>query len=578
MQSIALENYNNWLNEPYFDEATKQELWEIKGNKEEIEERFYKELEFGTAGLRGVIGAGTNRINKYIIRKTAQGLANYIKTKGREAKERGVVIAYDCRRMSREFAEESARVFTGNGIKTYLFNDLRSTPELSFAIRYLNCISGVVVTASHNPPEYNGYKVYWEDGAQIATDRAGAITDSIASIDDFGSIEILDKEEAQHRGLLVYLDEKIDNAYIEEVKKQSLRGDIVKKITDDFRIVFTPLHGTGNIPVRRVLKEIGFNNVFVVPEQELPDSEFSTVEYPNPEDKKAFKLAIELAKEKDAHLIIGTDPDCDRVGAIVKDKDEEYIILTGNQIGALLVNYILGTLDEKNRLPQNGVIIKTIVTSEMGANIAKGYNIETINTLTGFKYIGEKIKQFEETGEKTFLFGYEESYGYLAGTHARDKDAVVGSMLICEMAAYYHSMGMNLYDAMMHLYDKYGYFLEDLKSITLEGKDGLEKMQGIMEHFRTDILKTIGDKKVLYMEDYESQKRIRLDNSSDTEEIKLPRSNVIKFILEDEGWVCLRPSGTEPKLKIYGGFRGDTMDKSKEILTTTMNWIENKIK
>lgn len=578
MQSIALENYNNWLNEPYFDEATKQELWEIKGNKEEIEERFYKELEFGTAGLRGVIGAGTNRINKYIIRKTAQGLANYIKTKGREAKERGVVIAYDCRRMSREFAEESARVFTGNGIKTYLFNDLRSTPELSFAIRYLNCISGVVVTASHNPPEYNGYKVYWEDGAQIATDRAGAITDSIASIDDFGSIEILDKEEAQHRGLLVYLDEKIDDAYIEEVKKQSLRGDIVKKITDDFRIVFTPLHGTGNIPVRRVLKEIGFNNVFVVPEQELPDSEFSTVEYPNPEDKKAFKLAIELAKEKDAHLIIGTDPDCDRVGAIVKDKDEEYIILTGNQIGALLVNYILGTLDEKNRLPQNGVIIKTIVTSEMGANIAKRYNIETINTLTGFKYIGEKIKQFEETGEKTFLFGYEESYGYLAGTHARDKDAVVGSMLICEMAAYYHSMGMNLYDAMMHLYNKYGYFLEDLKSITLEGKDGLEKMQGIMEHFRTDILKTIGDKKVLYMEDYESQKRIRLDNSSDTEEIKLPRSNVIKFILEDEGWVCLRPSGTEPKLKIYGGFRGDTMDKSKEILTTTMNWIENKIK
>lgn len=578
MQSIALESYNNWLNEPYFDEATKQELWEIKGNKEEIEERFYKELEFGTAGLRGIIGAGTNRINKYIVRKTAQGLANYIKTEGKKAKERGVVIAYDCRRMSREFAEESARVFTGNGIKTYLFNGLRSTPELSFAIRYLNCISGVVVTASHNPPEYNGYKVYWEDGAQIATDRAVAITDSIASIDDFGNIEILDKEEAQHRGLLIYLDEKIDDAYIEEVKKQSLRGDIVKKVTDDFRIVFTPLHGTGNIPVRRVLKEIGFNNVFVVPEQEMPDSEFSTVEYPNPEDKKAFKLAIELAEEKDAHLIIGTDPDCDRVGAIVKDKDGEYIILTGNQIGALLVNYILGTLDEKNELPQNGVIIKTIVTSEMGPNIAKRYNIETINTLTGFKYIGEKIKQFEETGEKTFLFGYEESYGYLAGTHARDKDAVVGSMLICEMAAYYHSMGMNLYDAMMHLYDEYGYFLEDLESITLEGKDGLEKMQGIMEHFRTHILKTIGDKKVLYIEDYESQKRVRLDNSSAVEEIELPESNVIKFILEDEGWVCLRPSGTEPKLKIYGGFKGDTMDESREILTTTMNWIENKIK
>ncbi len=577
MQSVVLKNYNNWLNAPYFDEATKQELWKIKDDEKEIEDRFYKELEFGTAGLRGIIGAGTNRMNKYIVRKTAQGLANYIKTKGSEAEERGVVIAYDCRRMSKEFAEESACVFANNGIKAYLFDDLRSTPELSFAIRYLNCISGVVVTASHNPPEYNGYKVYWEDGAQIATDKAQAITDSIASINDFESIGILDKEEAKNRGLLIYLDEQIDNAYIEEVKKQSLREDIVKKVTDDFRVVFTPLHGTGNIPVRRVLKEIGFNNVFVVPEQEMPDSEFSTVEYPNPEDKKAFKLAIELAKEKDAHLIIGTDPDCDRVGAIVKDRNEEYIILTGNQIGALLVNYVLKTLNEKNKLPQNGVIIKSIVTSEMGPNIAKQYNIETINTLTGFKYIGEKIKQFEETREKTFLFGYEESYGYLAGTHARDKDAVVGSMLICEMAAYYHSLGMNLYDALMDLYSKYGYFLEDLKSITLKGRDGLEKMQSIMEYFRTNVLKTIGDKKVLYIEDYESQQRTCLYGTGDIEEIKLPKSNVIKFILEDECWVCLRPSGTEPKLKIYGGFKGDTMDMSRESLVTTMGWIEDEV-
>lgn len=577
MQSVVLKNYNNWLNAPYFDEATKQELWKIKDNKKEIEDRFYKELEFGTAGLRGIIGAGTNRMNKYIVRKTAQGLANYIKTKGSEAEERGVVIAYDCRRMSKEFAEESACVFANNGIKAYLFDDLRSTPELSFAIRYLNCISGIVVTASHNPPEYNGYKVYWEDGAQIATDKAQAITDSIASIDDFESIGILDKEEAKNRGFLIYLDEQIDNAYIEEVKKQSLREDIVKKVTDDFRVVFTPLHGTGNIPVRRVLREIGFNNVFVVPEQEMPDSEFSTVEYPNPEDKKAFKLAIELAKEKDAHLIIGTDPDCDRVGAIVKDRNEEYIILTGNQIGALLVNYVLKTLNEKNKLPQNGVIIKSIVTSEMGPNIAKQYNIETINTLTGFKYIGEKIKQFEETGEKTFLFGYEESYGYLAGTHARDKDAVVGSMLICEMAAYYHSMGMNLYDALMDLYSKYGYFLEDLKSITLKGRDGLEKMQSIMEYFRTNVLKTIGDKKVLYIEDYESQQRTCLYGTGNVEEIKLPKSNVIKFILEDECWACLRPSGTEPKLKIYGGFKGDTMDMSRESLVTTMGWIEDEV-
>ncbi|HZK56670.1 MAG TPA: phospho-sugar mutase [Clostridia bacterium] len=578
MDSIALENYNNWLNEPYFDEATKQELWEIKDNKKEIEDRFYKELEFGTAGLRGIIGAGTNRINKYMVRKTAQGLASYIKTKGEEAKKRGVVIAYDCRRMSREFAEESARVFAGNGIKAYLFKDLRSTPELSFAIRYLNCISGVVVTASHNPPEYNGYKVYWEDGAQIATDKAKAITNSIASIDDFENVKILDKEEAKDKGLLTYLGEQVDDAYIKEVKKQSLRGETIKEVTDDFRVVLTPLHGTGRVPVKRVLKEIGFNNIFVVPEQEMPDSEFSTVEYPNPEDKKAFKLAIELAKKKDAHLIMGTDPDCDRVGAIVKDRDGEYIRLTGNQIGALLVNYILETLDEKGMLPQNGVIVKSIVTSEMGPNIAKHYNIETINTLTGFKYIGEKIKQFEETGERTFLFGYEESFGYLAGTHARDKDAVVGSMLICEMAAYYHSMKMNLYDAMMELYRKYGYFLEDLISITLEGKDGLRKMRDIMEYFRVNTLKTMGDKKVLYTEDYESQKRIYLHNNGKVEEIKLPKSNVIKFILEDECWVCLRPSGTEPKLKIYGGFRGDTMDESRESLTTTMAWIEKKVK
>lgn len=578
MDSVALKNYNNWLNEPYFDEATKQELLEIKDNKREIEDRFYKELEFGTAGLRGIMGAGTNRMNIYTVRKTAQGLANHIKTKGEDAKRRGVVIAYDCRRMSREFSEESAQVFAGNGIKAYLFKDLRSTPELSFAIRYLNCISGVVVTASHNPPEYNGYKVYWEDGAQIATDRAKAIIDSIASIDSFENIKIMDKEEAESKGLLTYLDEGIDDAYIEEVKKQSLRGGTIKKVTDDFRVVLTPLHGTGSMPVRRVLEEIGFNNIFFVPEQEMPDSEFPTVEFPNPEDKKAFELAIKLAQKKDAHLVMGTDPDCDRVGAIIKDRNGEYIILTGNQIGALLVNYILETLDEKDMLPQNGVIVKSIVTSEMGPNIAKHYNIETINTLTGFKYIGEKIKQFEETGEKTFLFGYEESFGYLAGTHARDKDAVVGSMLICEMAAYYYSLKMNLHDALMDLYNKYGYFLEDLISITLEGKDGLEKMRDIMEYFRVNTLKTMGNKKVLYIEDYESQKRTYLHNNGKVEEIKLPKSNVIKFILEDECWVCLRPSGTEPKLKIYGGFRGDTMDESRESLTTTMDWIEKKVR
>lgn len=578
MESKGLKNYEVWLNEPYFDEDMKTELNSIKHNRKEIEDRFYKELEFGTAGLRGVIGAGTNRMNKYIVRKTTQGLANYIKTKGEESKSRGVVIAYDSRRMSREFAEEAALVLAGNGIKAYLFNDLRSTPELSFAIRYLNCISGIVVTASHNPPEYNGYKVYWEDGAQIATEQARKVIGSIACVNDFEGIQILEKNQARDKGLLIYLDDKIDDAYIEEVKKQSLRGDIVNRMSDDFKIVFTPLHGTGNIPVRRVLKEIGFNNVFVVPEQEMPDSEFSTIDYPNPEDKKAFKLAIELAKKQDADIIIGTDPDCDRVGAIVKDRDGEYIVLTGNQTGALLVNYILEALKENNTLPENGVIIKTIVTSEMGANIAKDFGIETLNTLTGFKYIGERIKQFEDTGDKVFLFGYEESYGYLAGTHARDKDAVVTSMLICEMAAYYYSKGMNLYDALMGLYNRYGYFLEDLKSITLEGKDGLEKIATIMEYFRTNTLDKIGDKNVLYIEDYETQKRTYLDGSKDVEKIELPKANVVKFILEDEGWVCLRPSGTEPKLKIYGGFKGITLGDSRELLTSTIDWMEEKIK
>lgn len=577
MKSKVLINYKAWLEDPYIDEDTKKELESIKHDKEEIEDRFFKELEFGTAGLRGVIGAGTNRMNKYIVRKTTQGLANYIKIKGEKAKARGVVIAYDPRRMSREFAEEAAYVLSGNGIKTYLFNDLRPTPELSFAIRYLNCISGIVVTASHNPVEYNGYKVYWEDGAQIATEQAQEIIDSIACVNDFGSIKILEKSEAKEKGLLEYLDEKIDNAYIEEVKKQLLRGDIVKKVSDDFKVVFTPLHGTGNIPVRRILREVGFNNVFVVPEQELPDSEFSTVKYPNPEDKKAFKLAIELAKKEEANLIIGTDPDCDRVGVLVKDNMGEYIVLTGNQTGTLLVNYILESLKENNNLPENGVIIKTIVTSEMGANIAKEYGIKTLNTLTGFKYIGEKIKRFEKTGENTFLFGYEESYGYLAGTYARDKDAVVASMLICEMAAYYYSMGMNLYDALIELYNKYGYFLEDLKSITLEGKDGLEKIGTIMEYFRNNTLDAIGDKKVLAVEDYETQQRIYLDKSNDAEKIELPKANVVKFILENESWVCLRPSGTEPKLKIYCGVKEDTLEESRESLRKTIYWMEEKI-
>ena len=577
MESKAFKNYKAWLEEPYIDEDTKKDLILISHDKKEIEDRFYKELEFGTAGIRGIIGAGTNRINKYIVRKTTQGLADYIKTKGEDAKARGVVIAYDSRRMSREFAEEAASVLAGNGIKAYLFKDLRATPILSFAVRFLNCISGIVITASHNPAEYNGYKVYWEDGAQIAEEQAEAIIDSVARVTDFASIRTLDKDKAMDKGLLLYLDEKIDDAYIEEVRKQSLRGDIVRRVSDDFKVVFTPLHGTGNIPVRRVLEEIGFKNIFVVREQEMPDPEFSTVHYPNPEDKEAFKLAIGLAKEEDADLIIGTDPDCDRVGAVVKDNNGEYIVLTGNQTGALLVNYILEALKENDNLPENGVIIKTIVTSEMGAYIANEYGIETINTLTGFKYIGERIKRLEETGEKVFLFGYEESYGYLAGTYARDKDAVVASMLICEMAAYYYYKGMNLYDALIALYERYGYFLEDVRSISLEGRDGLEKTASIMDYFRANILDTIGDRKVLFIEDYKSRRRIYLDDYKDEERIELPSANVVKFVLENEGWITLRPSGTEPKLKIYGGFKGNTLEEGREVLKRAITWMEEKI-
>ena len=577
MDTNKRKNYELWIESPYIDQETIRELYNIHDNEREIEDRFYKELEFGTAGLRGIIGAGTNRMNKYTVRKVTQGLADYINTKGNEAKSRGVVIAYDCRRMSREFTEETAIVLAANGIKTYLFNDLRATPQLSFAIRYLNCISGIVITASHNPPEYNGYKVYWEDGAQIATEQAEAIIESISCVIDFGSIKTLKMEEAKEKGLVVYLDEKIEDAYITEVKKQSLRGDIVKAVTDDFKVVFTPLHGTGNIPVRRVLEEVGFKNVIVVPEQELPDSEFSTVKYPNPEDKEAFELAIKLATKEDANLIIGTDPDCDRVGAVVKDKNGEYVVLTGNQTGALLVNYILSGLVEKNRLVKDAVIIKTIVTSEMGADIAKSFGVNVLNTLTGFKYIGEKIKEFELTGDRTFLFGYEESFGYLAGTHARDKDAVVASMLICEMAAYYHSKEMNLYDALLELYNKYGFYLEDLKSITLEGKEGLDKIGNIMEFFRKEKLEFVDGKKVISFEDYMTCEKSYLGGDKVSEKIDLPKADVIKFILEDGAWIALRPSGTEPKLKIYGGVKERTLEESREVLTEMISFMDKVI-
>lgn len=538
------ERYLEWVNNPYFDEETKQELLNIKDNNKEIEDRFYKDLEFGTAGLRGFIAAGTNRINKYTVRRATYGLANYIiKNTTEEEKNRGVVIAHDNRHMSREFCMETASTLAACGIKAYIFDSLRTTPELSFAIRNLNAISGVVITASHNPPEYNGYKVYWEDGAQVMPNIANAITEEINSIVDYSTIPTLTDE---NKDLIIMLDEKQDTDFIEAVKKQVIRKELVKEIGKEFKIVYTPLCGTGNIPIRRALKEVGFENVIIVKEEENPDPNFAGIEYPNPEDQKALDRGINLAKEVGADLVIATDPDCDRVGVAVKTLNEEYELLTGNQIGGMLTNYIIEGLKEKNELKSNSTLIKTIVTSEFGADIAKSNNIEVLNVLTGFKFIGEKIKLFEENNEKTYLFGYEESYGYLVGTHARDKDGVVASVLISEMAAYYYANGKSLYEGLMDLYEKYGYFKEETISLTLSGIEGIAKINNIMAYFRENEIREINNTKVIEVKDY--QKGID----------SLPKANVLKYFLEDGSWIAIRPSGTEPKLKFYIATKGKT--------------------
>lgn len=538
------ERYLEWVNNPYFDEETKQELLNIKDNNKEIEDRFYKDLEFGTAGLRGVIAAGTNRINKYTVRRATYGLANYIiKNTTEEEKDRGVVIAHDNRHMSREFCMETASTLAACGIKAYIFDSLRTTPELSFAIRNLNAISGIVITASHNPPEYNGYKVYWEDGAQVMPDIANAITEEINSIVDYSTISTLTDE---NKDLIIMLDEKQDTDFIEVVKKQVIRKELVNEIGKEFKIVYTPLCGTGNIPIRRALKEIGFENVIIVKEEENPDPNFAGIEYPNPEDQKALDRGINLATEVGADLVIATDPDCDRVGVAVRTLSGEYELLTGNQIGGMLTNYIIESLKEKNELKSNSTLIKTIVTSEFGADIAKANNIEVLNVLTGFKFIGEKIKSFEENNEKTYLFGYEESYGYLVGTHARDKDGVVASVLISEMAAYYYANGKSLYEGLMDLYEKYGYFKEETISLTLSGIEGLAKINNIMAYFRENEIREINNTKVIEVKDY--QKGID----------SLPKANVLKYFLEDGSWIAIRPSGTEPKLKFYIATKGKT--------------------
>lgn len=562
------ETYNNWVENHYFDEKTRQELISIKEDEKEIEDRFYKNLEFGTAGLRGIIAAGTNRINIYTVRRATFGLANYIlKNTSKEEQARGVVIAHDNRFMSREFCIETANTLAACGIKAYIFDGLRTTPELSFAVRKLHTIAGVVITASHNPPEYNGYKVYWEDGAQVMPEIANAITEEINAIEDYSTIPTLSEE---NKDLVVLLDDKQDTAFIEAVKTQVIRKELVEKVGTDFKIVYTPLCGTGNVPVRRALKEAGFENVLVVKEEEMPDSNFAGIEYPNPEDKKALTRGIELAKAEGADLVMATDPDCDRVGVAVRTTSGEYAMLTGNQIGGMLTNYIIESQKAENKLKDNGVLIKTIVTSEFGADIAKSNNLEVMNVLTGFKFIGEKIKSFEENNnEKTYLFGYEESYGYLVGTHARDKDAVVASLLIAEMAAYYYSKGMSLYEGLQELYKKYGYFKEETISLTLAGKEGLEKIAEIISYFRNTNIESINNKKVVEVKDYAKG----IDG--------LPKSNVLKYFLEDESWVAVRPSGTEPKLKFYIAVKGNDeaeCDTKVAGIKANIDEIVNKLK
>ena len=545
-----MEIYNQWLESDYFDAETKQELENIKGNEKEIEDRFYTDLEFGTAGLRGIIAAGTNRINIYTVRRATFGLANYImKNTTEEEKNRGVVIAHDNRNMSREFCLEAANTLAACGIKAYIFDSLRTTPELSFAVRKLHTIAGIVITASHNPPEYNGYKVYWEDGAQVMPEIAAAITDEVNSIKDYSTIPTIKENQ---KDLVVMLGEDQDTAFIEAVKTQVIKKDLVKKVGQDFKIVYTPLCGTGNVPVTRALSEVGFKNVLVVPEEQNPDPNFAGIEYPNPEEHKALTRGIALAKAEGADLVIATDPDCDRVGVAVKTTTGEYALLTGNQIGAMLTNYIIESSKEENKLDPKATLVKTIVTSEFGADIAKANNVDVINVLTGFKFIGQKIKSFEESGDKTYLFGYEESYGYLVGTHARDKDGVVASLLISEMAAYYYDKGMSLYEGLQELYKKYGYFKEKTISLTLKGIEGLAKIKEIITYFRENDIEEFNNTKVVDLKDYQ-------DGIDD-----LPKANVLKYFLEDGSWIAVRPSGTEPKLKFYVAVKGQDEVKCLE--------------
>ncbi len=570
------ESYEEWLNNPYFDEETRKELQAITGNEKEIEERFYMDLEFGTAGLRGIIGAGTNRMNVYTVRKATQGLANYILGVGAEKK--GVAIAYDSRRMSPEFADVAALCLAANGIKAYVFESLRPTPELSYAVRKLGCTAGINITASHNPPEYNGYKVYWEDGAQITPPHDTGIMAEVKKVTDYATVKTMELEDAKKAGLYQVIGADIDDPYIAELKKLVLHQDCIDKVGAELKIVYTPLHGTGNIPVRRVLKELGFQNVYVVPEQELPDGDFPTVSYPNPEAAEAFELGLALGKKVDADLILATDPDADRLGVYVKDsKTGEYHSLTGNMSGCLIGDYVIGQRKELKGLPADGAFIRSIVSTNMADAIAKYYGIELIEVLTGFKFIGQKILEFEKTGKGTYLFGMEESYGCLTGTYARDKDAIVASMTLCEAAAYYKTKNMTLWDAMLAMYERYGYYKDDVTSITLKGIEGLAKIQSIMDTLRANAPAEIGKYQVTAVRDYKKDTITDVKTGA-VKPTGLPSSNVLYYELTDDAWVCVRPSGTEPKVKFYLGVKGTSLDdaekKSKELSAAVHTMID----
>ena len=557
-----MKKYEEWTKNEIFDEKTREELKSIKDNEEEIKDRFYKDLEFGTGGLRGVIGAGTNRMNYYTVGKATQGLANFIKKEKGENK--GVAIAFDSRRMSPEFGKRAALILNANGIKTYLFDSLRPTPELSFAVRELKCIAGIVITASHNPPEYNGYKVYWEDGAQITAPKDKQIITEVNNIANYGEIKLMSEEEATKKGLFNIIGKEIDDRYMEELHKLVLNPEVIKEMAKSIKIVYSPFHGTGNLPVRRILKELGFEQVYVVPEQELPDADFTTLEYPNPEDPKAFELALKLAKKVDADIVLATDPDADRLGVYAKDtKTGEYKSFTGNMSGLLIAEYELSQKREKGLLPRNGALVKTIVSSNMADQIVKEYNIKLIEVLTGFKYIGEQIKLFEQNHKYEYLFGYEESYGCLVGTHARDKDAVDAVMCLCEAAAFYKKQGLTLWDQMINIYEKYGYYKEGLASITLKGADGAAKIQNMMSALRNDPPIKIGKWDVVAVRDYRIQERKEM-KTGETSKLDLPVSNVLYYELSNDAWCCVRPSGTEPKIKFYIGVRSNSLESSEK--------------